>query len=1574
MNFSAFFIRRPIFAGVLSLLIFLIGLLSMRALPISEYPEVVPPTVVVRAIYPGANAKTISETVAAPLEQAINGVENSLYMASQSTADGVMTLTVTFKLGTDVDQAQVQVQNRVSQALPKLPEEARRLGVTTVKQSPDLTMVVHLFAPDGSYDEVYLRNYASLQVKDVLARLPGVGQVELFGSGEYAMRVWLDPDKCASRGLTAGDVVNAIREQNVQVAAGSIGTQPQPAPEAFELAINAKGRLVDEEEFAEIVVKTGPNGEKVLLGHVARLELAAGEYALRSLLDNQTAIAIPIFQAPGSNAIGVSDGVRATMEELKAGFPPGLEYRIVYDPTVFVRQSIEKVVVTLLEAIALVVIVVVVFLQTWRASLIPLAAVPVSLVGTFAAMQALGFSINALSLFGLVLAIGIVVDDAIVVVENVERNIRLGKSPFDATVQAMREVTGPIIATALVLAAVFIPAAFISGLSGQFYKQFAITIAISTAISAFNSLTLSPALCAVLLQPHGAKPDLLTRFLDLALGWFFRPFNRFFDWGSRLYGRTVSGLLRVALIALLVYAGLVGLAWKSFEAVPAGFIPVQDKQYLVAFTQLPDGASIDRTEAVIRRMSEIALAEPGVASAVAFPGLSIAGFVKSSSAGIVFLGLDPFEERRSPELAGLAIAGSLTQKFSSIQEAFVLCVPPPSVMGLGTIGGFELYVEDRASLGFEALHGGIWGLVGAASQHPDLEGVITNFQINVPQLEAEVDRAKAKIQGLPLAGVFETMQVYLGSLYVNDFNRFGRTYQVIAQADAPFRDDPADIEALRTRNQAGEMVPLGAVVDVKTSYGPDRVPRYNGYPAAELYGGPKPGKTSGQAEQAITDLAGQVLGPGLKLEWTGLVYQKILAGNSAVFVFPLSILLVLLVLAAQYESFRLPLAVVLIVPLTLLSAFVGLILTHGENNIFTQIGLIVLIGLAAKNAILIVEFAKAKQDEGLSPRESAIEAARLRLRPILMTSIAFIAGVYPLVVSTGAGAEMRRAMGVAVFSGMIGVTFFGLLLTPVFYFVLMRIGHGRGSAASGGAHGGSSGAPHGHPGGGGPPSDPQPGHGTPAAPALSGPGAGGLAQGLLLLLPLLGACRSVGSDYSRPAVPELASFGPGDGSSPAAEAGGEDNPWVPGQPRDGEARGAWWTLFGDAELDRLEERAAAQNQDLQAAFARLRQAQSAVRGARSGRLPQVDLNPQFSRTRYSPNAGLAFPIDTVSDFRLSLDVSYELDLFGRVEREIEAAKRGAQAQELAFEALRLALHAEVASAYFALRALEGEEALLERTLTLRGEALEVERGRLRAGRGTELDLARAESELSSTEAALKDLERRRSELSTALAVLVGDAPANPDAEPRDWQAPEPPTLPAGLPSTLLERRPDVAAAERTLAARNAAIGIAEGAYFPRVRLTGFGGYQSADTDRMFEWSSRIWSLVPSLSIPLFRGGRLKAEVERAKAAHEEALASYRQSILVAFKEVQDGLNAARLLAEQRAAVARAREASERAADLARQRYDAGLVGYLDVLDSERVALEAQRVDVQLQGVRLQNAVFLVRALGGGWQDGQPLDG
>src|SRR5436190_418477 len=948
MNFSHFFIKRPIFAGVLSVLIFVVGLIALQRLPISEYPEVVPPTIVVRATYPGANPKTIAETVASPLEQAINGVEDSLYMFSQATPDGVMTLTVTFKLGTDIDKAQVQVQNRVSQALPKLPEEVRRLGVTTVKQSPDLTLVVHLFSPTGRYGEVYLRNYATLQVKDVLARIPGAGDVQVFGSGDYAMRIWLNPDKIAAQNLTASDVVNAIREQNIQVAAGAVGQQPVHEAVNFELQINAKGRLISEEQFGQIIVKTGPHGEKTLLKDIARIELGASGYSLRSLLNNKTAVALPIFQSPGANALELSKNVRKTMAELKQGFPEGIDYAVVYDPTVFVSHSIDAVIHTLAEAILLVVIVVILFLQTWRASLIPLAAVPVSLIGTFAVMLAVGFSINNLSLFGLVLAIGIVVDDAIVVVENVERNIAAGLKPADAARKAMSEVTGPIVATALVLSAVFVPTAFISGLTGQFYKQFAITIAISTVISAINSLTLSPALCAVLLQDHHAPRDWFARGMNKALGWLFRPFNRAFRWFGIKYANGVGGVLRKSAIDLVRYAGLVALTGWSFNKVPTGYVPTQDKQYLVAFTQLPDASSLDRTEAVIRRMSEIGLKQPGIQDAVAFPGLSISGFSVSPNAGIIFFGLKPFEERRGKELSGPAITASLNQQFAVIQEAFVLAVPPPPVMGLGQIGGFKLYVEDRADLGYDALYQTTQGLMGKGYQTPGLGGLFSTFTVNVPQLDAEIDRTKAKTAGVPLQNLFETMQIYLGSLYVNDFNRFGRTFQVVAQADAQFRSRPEDITRLKTRNAQGQAVPLGTLVKVKETYGPDRAMRYNGYPAAEINGGPAPGFSSGQAEALISKIINENLPKGMATEWTELTYQKILAGNTAIYVYPLCILLVFLVLAAQYESFRLPLAIILIVPMCLLFAIAGVWVSGGDNNIFTQIGLIVLVGLACK--------------------------------------------------------------------------------------------------------------------------------------------------------------------------------------------------------------------------------------------------------------------------------------------------------------------------------------------------------------------------------------------------------------------------------------------------------------------------------------------------------------------------------------------------------------------------------------------------------------------------------------------------
>jgi multidrug efflux pump len=1039
MNLSKFFIDRPIFAGVLSLLMLIAGLLALRGLPISEYPEVVPPSVVVRAQYPGANPKVIAETVATPLEEAINGVEGMLYMGSQATTDGLMTLTVTFKLGTDPDKAQQLVQNRLSQAEPRLPEEVRRLGVTSVKSAPDLTMVVHLLSPNDRYDMTYLRNYAVLNVKDRLARVPGVGQVLLFGSGDYAMRVWLDPQKVAQRGLSAADVVRAIREQNVQAAAGVVGASPGLAGVDLQLSINAQGRLQNEEEFGDIIVKTGADGAVTRLRDIARLELGAADYSLRSLLNNKSAVAVPIFQAPGSNAIQISNDVRATMAELKKTMPEGVDYQIVYDPTQFVRASIESVVHTLLEAVLLVVLVVILFLQTWRASIIPLLAVPVSVIGTFAVMHLFGFSINALSLFGLVLAIGIVVDDAIVVVENVERNIEAGLSPREATYRAMREVSGPIIAIALVLIAVFVPLAFISGLTGQFYRQFALTIAISTVISAINSLTLSPALAALLLKAHGAPKDRLTRAMDWAFGWLFRGFNRVFGRGANAYRGGVQRVISRKAVMMVVYLVLVGATALLFKAVPGGFVPAQDKQYLIGFAQLPDGATLDRTEDVIRRMGDIALKHPGVEAAVAFPGLSINGFTNSSNSGIVFVTLKPFAERQHADQSGAAIAGQLNHQFGAIQDAFIAMFPPPPVQGLGTTGGFKLQLQDRGSLGIEALDAATKAFMAKAYQTPELAGLFSSLQVNVPQLYADIDRTKARQLGVPVTDVFDTMQIYLGSLYVNDFNRFGRTYSVRVQADAPYRARAEDVGLLKVRSTTGEMVPLAALMNLKPSFGPERAMRYNGFLSADINGGPAPGYSSGQAQAAVERVAAQTLPPGIGYEWTELTYQEILAGNSAVWVFPLAILLVFLVLAALYESLTLPIAIILIVPMGLLAAMTGVWLHHGDNNVFTQIGLIVLVGLSAKNAILIVEFARELEFAGRTPMHAAIEASRLRLRPILMTSLAFVMGVLPLAFSTGAGAEMRQAMGIAVFAGMIGVTAFGLFLTPVFYVLLRRL-------------------------------------------------------------------------------------------------------------------------------------------------------------------------------------------------------------------------------------------------------------------------------------------------------------------------------------------------------------------------------------------------------------------------------------------------------------------------------------------------------------------------------------------------------
>jgi hydrophobe/amphiphile efflux-1 (HAE1) family protein len=1044
MRLSHFFIERPIFATVLSLFITILGAIAYVALPIAQYPEIAPPTIQVTASYPGASAEVVSETVATPLEQQINGVQDMLYMNSQATGDGKLTLTVTFALGTNLDTAQVLTQNRVSVALPRLPDVVQRLGVTVKKNSPDMLMVIHLYSPDGSRDQLYMSNYATLQVKDVLSRLDGVGDVNIFGARDYSMRIWLDPDKVASRNLTAGDVVAALRAQNVQVSSGVLGQPPLPLPGAFQLNVQTLGRLIDPAQFGDIIIKSDGAGRVTRVRDIGRVELGAQDYGANGYLDSRNAVPMLIYQQPGSNALATANNVRATIEELSQHFPQGLKYDIVYDPTRFIAESVREVVKTIIAAVALVVVVVILFLQTWRASIIPIVAIPISLIGTFAVLAALGFSLNNLSLFGLVLAVGIVVDDAIVVVENVERNLSGGMNPREAAHRTMDEVGGALIAIALTLCAVFVPATFITGISGQFFRQFAATIAASTVISCFISLTLSPALCALLLKPHAAAGERRRSLLARPLFAFFRGFNRAFGALSDRYGSLTARLVRLAAVVLVAYAGLIGLTAWQFGRAPTGFIPEQDQGYLITVIQLPPGASLARTDEVVRQATGIILGTPGVLHAVPFAGFDGATFTNAPNAGAIFSALAPFEERHRKGLGADQMIALLRQRLGAIEDAFIITIKPPPVRGIGTAGGFKMMIEDRQDQGSSALDAAVQDLAGAANQVPGLVGVFSLFNTRTPAVYADIDREKAEKLGVSPDKVFDALQVYLGSAYVNDFNYLGRTYQVMAQADGQFRADAQDIARLKTRNDAGAMVPLGSVAQFRDVTGPYRVPRYNLYPAAELQGNTAPGVSSGYAIAAMEQLAAERLPNGFSFDWTDLAFQQKQAGDTALFVFAASVVFVFLVLAAQYESWTLPLSVVLIVPMCLLAAVTGLMLRQMSVDILAQIGFVVLVGLAAKNAILIVEFAKQDEEAGATVRDAAVMAARTRLRPILMTSFAFILGVVPLVTASGAGAEMRQSLGTAVFAGMLGVTAFGLVFTPVFYTVMRRLSRTKG--------------------------------------------------------------------------------------------------------------------------------------------------------------------------------------------------------------------------------------------------------------------------------------------------------------------------------------------------------------------------------------------------------------------------------------------------------------------------------------------------------------------------------------------------
>jgi multidrug efflux pump subunit AcrB len=1118
--FSGFFINRPIFASVLSIIVTLAGLVTLFTLPVAQYPEIAPPTVEVSAIYPGANAQVVADTVAAPIEQQVNGVEGMMYMSSQCTNDGTYALTVTFQHGVDLNIAQVLVQNRVSLAQPILPDLVKRNGVAVKKKSTSVLMIINLFSPDGSRNDLYLSNYATIQLKDELSRLKGVGDITYLGRRDYSMRVWLDPEKLAARNLTTSDVVRAIEQQNTQVAAGQIGQPPVPSGQTFQLTISTMGRLVDPEQFSRIILKNDSRGRLTLLGDVAKVSLGAQSYDQTCTLDGKPSVALSVYQLPGSNALDVAKLVRGKMDDLKNRFPAGLDYAIVYDTTPFITESIKEVANTLRDAIILVAIVVLLFLQNWRSALIPLVAVPVAVVGTFAVMAALGFSLNNLTLFGLVLAIGIVVDDAIVVVEAVERQMEHGLPPREATLEAMRLVSGPVVAVGLVLSAVFVPCAFITGITGQFYRQFALTIAVSTLLSAFNSLTLSPALSALLLRPQkkgGITPPLprmafvlLAAWagyvylgpwlmdwanglpapwaerlggtaewaalavaavvgwvvggpLNWALGWFFWGFNAGFDYSTGLYARLVGVLLHASLLVLAVYGGLVWLTWWGFNQTPTGFIPQQDKGYLLVNVQLPDSASLERTESVMRQIEKIALRAEGVRHTVAIGGQSVLLNANAPNFGSMFVMLQEFHQRLKPGLSADEIAAGLQgQLQEGVGEGLVRVFGAPPVEGLGTAGGFKIVVEDRGDSDPDALQAVADRVVQKGNNDPGLEGLYTSFRARTPWLNLKIDRIAAKKAGLSIAEIFNTLQVNIGSLYVNDFNRFGRTWQVTVQATDKYRKGLQGLKQLRVRNDRNRMVPLGTVAEVEEKLGPVMMVRYNMYPSAVINGNPGSGVSSGQAIERMQQVAQPELDPSMRLDWTELAFLQLQTGKSAVLAFALAVVLVFLVLAAQYESWSLPLAVILVVPMCLLCSIVGVVLARLDVNVFTQVGFIVLVGLACKNAILIVEYAKNRREAGVPRHQATLEACRLRLRPIMMTSFAFILGVVPLMLAVGAGAEMRRTLGVAVFSGMLGVTLFGIFLTPVFYYVIAwfndRRGANRlivaepGSAANGNGH------------------------------------------------------------------------------------------------------------------------------------------------------------------------------------------------------------------------------------------------------------------------------------------------------------------------------------------------------------------------------------------------------------------------------------------------------------------------------------------------------------------------------------------
>jgi hydrophobe/amphiphile efflux-1 (HAE1) family protein/NodT family efflux transporter outer membrane factor (OMF) lipoprotein len=1502
---SRFFIDRPVFASVLSVLITLLGLVTLLRLPIDRYPEITPPTVRVTAQYLGASSEVVEQTVASPIEQQLNGVENMLYFDSKCTNDGRLTTTVTFEVGTDLDIAAVQVQNRVALAEPQLPEEVRRQGINVRKQSTSLLLVIALESPDKAYDELFLSNYTKINIRDRLARINGVGDVQMPGEREYGMRVWLKPDSIYKLGLTTTDVVEALREQNVQAAAGRIGQSPAPKGQEVEYTIRTEGRLKDADAFQNIILRSNSDGSAVRVRDVARVELGAFDYSTFTRFDAKEAVILLIYQLPGSNAVDVAGKVRAEMSSASADFPKGIRHQVVYDATNFIRASVSEVLQTLVEAVVLVILVVFLFLQSWRATLIPLITVPVSLIGTFLFFPLLGFSVNVLTLFGLVLAIGIVVDDAIVVVEAVEHHMRRGLSPREAAIRAMQEVSGAVVAIALILVAVFVPVAFLSGITGQLYRQFAITIAVSVVLSAVNALTLSPPLCALLLRKEeGHRRTLVTRF--------FGAFNAVFDRTLGAYSRVVQTLIRRGAIVAAVLLVMLASTSQLYRVTPTGFLPSEDEGWFIVDLALPHGASLQRTSEVMKKVERIVLNTPGVANVITLGGTSFVKGDTSSSVGTLIGAMKPWDERQRPEENTLAVVGSLQRTLFAQEGAFILVFNPPPISGLGNTGGFNLKLQDRSGSDVAELASATENFLSAAREDKTLGQVVSTFVPNEPQLNLQVDRERTRSMGVPITDVYQTLQTYLGGLYVNDFNLFGRTFRVVAQADPDYRQDPDDIGHYYVRSGSGQMVPLRILVRTEPTNGPLSIGRYNLFRSADVLGAAAPGYSTGQALDAVERLANRTLPAGFGFEWTTMSYQERKAGSNAA-IFVLAMVMVLLLLAAQYESWIIPIAVLLGVPAGVFGAIFSEWFRGIPDDVYCRVGLIMLIGLAAKNAILIVEFARQRRDSGASIHDAALEAAKLRFRPILMTSFAFILGVVPLVIATGAGSASRRSLGTAVFGGMVAATVFGVFMVPTFYTWCQRLADRFSSKTL-----------------------------VRFAQATS----------LLVAVLLLQGCM-VGPNYKAPKLPVPERFR----YATVANANSM-----------GDLR--WAELFQDPTLQTLLREALANSYDLRIAAQRVEEGRAHVRIDRASQFPIAFgrggvVNREVSTAGGTP----ALPgLQRELTFGNSLfDLAFQLDFWGRYRRLTEAARNELLAQEWSQRTVIVTLIADVATTYFQLIELDRELEVSRRTLGSRQDSLALVSARERRGVASGLDVSQAESLVRGAKARIPVLERQIQVLENALSLLLGRNPGPiPDRESLDNQT-IPSAIPPGLPGELLQRRPDLQQAEATLRAANARIGVATASLFPQFSLTGAAGLESLALDSFVSNRARQYQVGGSFTAPLFNSGALRANVRSAKALAAAAAIAYERSFQTALRETADALVSVEKIRDQRAEqeqlVVALRESNRRS----RLLYDGGVASYLQVLDADRNLFEGELTLAQVKREELLSVVRLYRALGGGWR-------